>query len=308
MESYKNPAYQRNYGFLNEEEQVCLMRSTVAIAGAGGDGFQLGYKLAMNGVRNFKVADPEDFEIENSNRVFGASVKNCGKNKAETFREMVLGIRPDAKIDIYTEGVNKDNIQDFMHGADLVLDETELTHLELGVMIAREARRIKIPDLLVMNIGFAALASSFRPEHGKTFEDMMGIPIGAPLDEVKDMKVNFSRCLAYLPYYGDINTLTAVEDGAPLPSISQGVDMASGLGSTQALLHLTSRINNHRRKPTWFSEFACLDAYAPENSGIIRLPRASYYLGAAAVISRCTLGLNPRGSYTKEERQARGQK
>jgi molybdopterin/thiamine biosynthesis adenylyltransferase len=299
--------FQRNYGFWNELEQRRLGDAKIAIAGVGGDGFQLGLKLAMMGVRNFSIADPEVFEVENSNRVVGASSSHIGQNKAEVFRDMVTDMRPDANVSVFTDGVNEDNVKEFMHGSNLVLDESELTHLELGTMIARTARGEKIPNLLVMNIGFAAIATSFHPEHGKTFEGIMGIPKGSPLDEVADMEVDFSRCLPYIPNYGDLRTLEAVQQGAPLPSISQGVDIASALGSTEAFLHLTSGSGNHRRQPTWAPKFRYMDSYNGE-SGVIRTPRLAYYMGLAAVVGRSILGFNPQAAYSKEERDIRDQR
>ena len=304
--AYLRPEHARDYGFISNEELKAFCGKKVAIAGVGGDGFQLGLNLAMAGISNFSIADPENFEIENSNRVIGATSSNLGRNKAEVFRDMVMDMRPDAKVEIFYEGVNESNIEEFMHGSHLVLDETELTHLELGTMVAREARKNKIPDLFVMNIGYAALASSFHPEHGKTFEDIMGIPKGAPLDEVRDMKVDFSRCLPYLPKYGDISTLVAVQEGASLPSIIQGVDVAAAIGSTEAFLHLTAEVKNHRRSPTWAPKFRYMDAYSGE-AGIIRNSRLSHYAGLLTVLGRCGLGLNPSASYRKEEREVRNQ-
>jgi len=306
MEKYKDRAYQRNYGFWSEAEQKKLSESKVAIAGVGGDGFQLGYKLAMMGVVNFNIADPETFERENSNRVFGATDKACGRNKAEVFKEMVLAIRPEALINIYTDGVNEDNIEEFMQGVDLVLDESELTKPEIGTMIARTARKIGIPDILVMNIGFSAIVTSFHPNKGKTFEDIMGIPKDMPLNEVAKLKVDFSRCLPYVPKYGDTNTLTAVQEGSHLPSISQGVDIASAIGTTEVFLHLTSKVNNNRRLPTWAPRFRYMDSYSGK-SGIIENPRISYYLGLGAVVIRSIFNLNPKASYSKKERESRNQ-
>lgn len=306
MEDYKDKAYQRNFGFWNESEQQRLSRAKVAIAGVGGDGFQLGYKLAMMGVNHFSVADPETFERENSNRVIGATSSHIGQNKAEVFKEMVTDMRPDATVEVFTDGVNNENVEEFMHGADLVLDESELTRLEIGTMLARTARKAMIPDLLVMNVGFSAIATSFHPEKGKTFEDIMGIPKGAPLNEVAEMEVAFSRCLPYIPKYGDLNTLIATQKGAPLPSISQGVDVASAIGSTEVFLHLTQNTGNHRRQPTWAPKFRYMDSYNGE-SGVARMPRVSYYLGLLAVVGRSSLGINPRASYREEDRKKRDQ-
>lgn len=298
----KRKAYSRNYGFWSEAEQRLLSRSRVAIAGVGGDGFQLGYKLAMMGVRKFSIADPEVFEEENSNRVFGANTTTYGRNKAEVFKEMVLNLHPDAEVRIFTDGINRKNIREFMKGANLVLDESELTHLELGTMIAREARKRNIPDLFVMNIGFASIATSFHPKKGRTFEQMMGIPRNASLDEIAQMKVDFSRVLPYMPVYGDLNSLEAVREGASLPSISQGVDIASALGSTEAFLHLTSKVFNHRRKPTWAPKFRYMDSYTGK-SGIISTPRLAYYSGILTTIIRSTIGINPKASYSRRDRR-----
>ncbi|MGB4420594.1 MAG: ThiF family adenylyltransferase [Candidatus Saccharimonadales bacterium] len=309
MSSINKREYDRNYGFWNEKEQDILNKSKVAIAGVGGDGFQLGYKLAMMGVGSFSIADPEIFEEENSNRVMGATSSHLGRNKAEVFRDMVADMRPETTVDIYTEGISEDNLTDFTRNANLVIDETELTKLELGTMLAREARRKAIPDLLVMNIGFAAIATSFKPYYyrGKTFEDIMGIPKDAPLDEVADMEVDFSRCLPYVPRYGDLETLKAVKKGADLPSISPGVDVASAIGSTEAFLHLVSDSNNKRRKPVWAPNFRYMDSYNGE-SGTIRTPRLSYYLGMVAAISSSVMNLSPSASYDEKSRKRRNMK
>jgi molybdopterin/thiamine biosynthesis adenylyltransferase len=304
MDTYKSKEYDRNYGFWNEAEQKRLNESKVSIAGVGGDGFQLGHKLAMMGILNFRVADPEVFEPENSNRVFGAKTSTYGCNKAEVFRDMVMDIRPEAKVTVYNEGVNTDNIDEFIGDSDLVFDESELTHLELGAMIARKAREKRIPNIWAINLGFSGIVTSFHPTNGITFEKMMGISEKAPLDEIKDMKVDFSRCLPYIPKYGDIQSLIAVQNGASLPSISQGVDVASALGTTEAFLHLTQDLGNHRKKPTWAPKFRYMDAYTGE-SGVIRNPRASYYLGMMTLIGRLKLGINPFASYSDKDRKNR---
>ncbi|WKK70852.1 hypothetical protein Q0F99_13975 [Rathayibacter oskolensis] len=49
-----------------------------------------------------------------------------GRNKAEVFRESVLALDPDATVDVFPEGP-PDTALEFAHGADLVIDETEVT-------------------------------------------------------------------------------------------------------------------------------------------------------------------------------------
>lgn len=298
------PADARIYGFHNESEQEAVARSTVSIAGAGGDGFQLGYKLAMMGVGQINIADPEVFEPENSNRVFGATAPNCGRNKAEVFKEMVSALPRDVKINVFSDGVTEDNVDDFMHGADLLIDESELRYLHVGTLLARKALQYNIPELFAMNIAFAGVATSFEPGSPHGFEKMMGVPQGAPLDELADMTVNYSRSIPYIPPYGDYETFVAVVNGAPLPSISQGVDMASAIGSTEAFLHLTSGVSNRRKSPTWSPRLRYMDAYT-NKSGTVRFPRAEFYLGVAGLYAKTKLGINPSASYSDADRLRR---
>lgn len=290
------PEYARNYGFWNRQEQAALGEAKVALGGAGGDGFQLGLKLAMMGVRRFSLADPEVFEVENANRVLGATSEHLGRNKAEVLAEMIHSLPGDREVEVFTDGVTTENIGDFMNDADLLIDETELTYPHIGTALAREARRKSIPNLFVMNIGFAAVATAFDPTSTYTYERMMGIPNGAPLDEVAKMSIDFSRCLPYIPEYGDLDTLLAVQNGASLPSISQGVDVASALGSTEAFLHLTRGVANKRKKPTFAPKFRYMDAYNGK-SGTVRHAQLGYYASALLMATRSRLGMNPRADY-----------
>lgn len=306
MRQVYSPEFSRNLGFWNEAEQDSLINSSVAIAGVGGDGFHLGTQLARMGVGELVVADPEVFEAQNVNRVPGARTSTLGRKKVDVFEETVRDINPDIRIKTFDMGVDEDNVEDFVHGTDLVFDESELTYLHIGTMLAREARRQNVPELLVMNVGFAAQATSFHPKKGKTFEAIMGIPKNAPLDEVKDMEVDFAGCLPTLPIYGDLRTLESVQNGSPLPSISAGVDIAAALGTTQAFLHLTKQAGNKRPDPVWAPKFAYMDAYTL-SSGVSRMPRMRYLARGIGMTLGTKFGFNPEASYTQADRDRRQQ-
>jgi molybdopterin/thiamine biosynthesis adenylyltransferase len=303
MNSINTPEFSRNFGFWSPAEQQSIMGSHVAIGGVGGDGYQLGLKLARMGVGELSVA--EVFELENINRVPGATVDTVGRKKVDVFREDARKINPDIRVHIYDEGITEDNVDAFVQGTNLVLDETELTHLELGTMLARAARRANVPDMLVMNIGFAAQVTSFHPK-GKTFEDLMGIPREMPLDEVKEQPLNLARCVPYLPPYADIQTLKAVQEGAPLPSISQGVDVASAMGASQALLHMTRDIEPNRPQPVWSPRIAYMDALTFK-ADVTRFPRLSHYRYLATMVGREMLHKNVKTRYAASDRKQRAE-
>lgn len=300
MISNEASRFERNYGFWNRAEQRAIANTRIALAGAGGDGFQLGISLAMMGVSQFSIADPETFTLENSNRVIGANLSTYGQNKAEVLRDSILNINPSADVRVFNEGVTKENAREFLRGANLVFDESELNYLHVGTLIAREAREYGIPNILVMNLGFAALAMAFRPDSKYTFERMMGIKEDDSLEKVRKQKVPLDRCLPYLPRYGDLETLRAVRKGAALPSIVQGVNVAAALGTTQAFLHITHRLGNRRKMPVWAPRVAYMDAY-DLSCGVVRFPRLAHQVRLAWAVARNWFGLNARAGYGEED-------
>ncbi len=261
MQSVDDPRLARNYGFWNVAEQQALLNADVALAGVGGDGYLLGLSLVRMGVGKIRIADPEVFEAENVNRVPGAVQANLGRPKVDCFYEDALAINPLIKLDVVPEGITADNVEAFVDGADLLVDETELTRLELGTMLADQARRQGIPNLMVMNIGFAGQVQSFHPSEGPTFRDMIGVDETTPIETVAEVELDLRRVLPVLPDYLDIEVLDAIARGAPLPSIVQGVNLASALGASQAFLHLVRGAEGSRRpEPIWYPEIVYVDS------------------------------------------------
>lgn len=275
MDSLHDPEFSRNFGFWSEREQQAILDSRVALAGVGGDGYLLGLSLLRMGVLEMAVADPEVFERENVNRVPGATSSRIGRNKADCFLDDAGEINPHARVSTFTDGVTPGNLEEFVRGADLVIDETELTALEIGTMISDEARRQGIPVLIVMNIGFAAQAFSFRPNDGPAFRDMMDIDHDLPLEDVALIPLDLSRCVAYLPSYLDASVLEDLSTGLSIPSIVQGVNAAAGIGTSEAFLHLVAALpGSLRPDPVWFPQVRYLDSLTGESGVVDDVPEA----------------------------------
>jgi len=239
-------AVSRNLGFIGPGEQEILRRSTVAIAGAGGDGGLLAIQLARLGVGSFRLADPEVFETENLNRQAASSFLTIGANKAEAIGRAILGINPEARLHVLPDGVTPENVDSFVAGSDLLVDETELTTPRIAVMLARAARRYGIPNMTVLNIGFSCMATSFVPG-GRTLERVLGLSETESADSVQ---APIERWLPYLPAYVELDVLRRVSAGEiPIPSVAPGVAVAAGTGTAQAFLHLQHRANPDSVRP-----------------------------------------------------------
>ena len=290
--------FDRNLGFINELEHTVLSHSTVAIAGAGGDGGELAVTLAQLGVGRFRIADPEVFEVNNLNRQAGASYRTIGLNKAEVIADMIRDINPYAEVEVFPAGINQDNLDDFMAGARLVIDETEYTQHELGVMIARKAREHKLPVLMTLNVGFGAYTTSFTPD-GMSFEKYLGLDESMPIEEIAKQEVPLNKWIVHVPSYADISLFAKVDAGTiPTPTVSTGVKMAAADASMQALSHLLKDITPQRAEHI---------VVAPRGKSIdaidgvhyVNFPKVHFYKSVAVSALRTRLGLNPRaGSFS----------
>lgn len=233
--------FTRNLGILTAGEQHRLTHSCVAIAGVGGDGGLVAELLCRMGVGSFRLADPERFERENLNRQNGSTVDNIGRAKVDVITELLTAINPDVRVEVFRDGVQPDNVDEFVGGADLVIDESEYTMHEIGVCIARAARRRGLPVLTGFNVAFGTIVTSFDPD-GLTLEGYLGLPEDAPLEQVAAMPVPLERWLPRLPSYVDDEVVSAVGAGErSAPSVAPGVALAAGAVATQAFAILCGR-------------------------------------------------------------------
>jgi tRNA A37 threonylcarbamoyladenosine dehydratase len=90
--------FERNLGFLSSKEQSILENSSVAIAGAGGDGGMIALQLARMGVGEIRLADPDPFGVENINRQAVCTDLTIGQNKAEAVGAYIQAINPNLSV------------------------------------------------------------------------------------------------------------------------------------------------------------------------------------------------------------------
>lgn len=231
----------RNLGFLTDDEQARVEASHVAIAGVGGDGGLVAELLVRLGVGALTIADPEVFEIENLNRQAFSTTASLGRRKVDVVADGLRAIRTTARVECFPEGITAANVDRFVAGADLVIDETEYTLHHLAVMLGRAARARGLTVITGFNIAFGAATTAFVPD-GTTVEEFLGCDVDAPLDEVAATPVPLERWLQRLPAYIADSLVYEVATGQrPAPSVSPGVALAAGLVATAAVEVLLGR-------------------------------------------------------------------
>ena len=163
----------RNTGIVTSVEQQTISRVVVALAGAGGTS-DVAITLAQMGFQHFRIADPDVFEVSNFNRQLGAKMPTLFRNKADVIAQEVLEINPDADVKEYINGVTWDNVEEFVDGADIVIDGLDISVMHLRERMFDLAREKGIPVFTCPIIGWGTGIAIFDPERSPSFREFFG--------------------------------------------------------------------------------------------------------------------------------------
>ncbi len=162
-------AFSRNLGLINPAEQMRLCESRAAVAGLGGVGGVDLVALARLGIGKFTIADPDIFEMRNTNRQYGAMRSNEGRSKADVMADIVRDINPDAEIRMFRDAIGPHNADDFLEGADVLVDGIDAWEIDLRRLLFGKARERGIHALGAGPFGFGTAWVIFSPD-GMTFD------------------------------------------------------------------------------------------------------------------------------------------
>ncbi|NML14224.1 ThiF family adenylyltransferase [Azohydromonas caseinilytica] len=234
---YEN-AFSRNIGWVTRSEQAALRGKRVAIAGMGGVGGVHLLTLARLGIGSFHIADFDVFDVVNFNRQVGATVSSLQRPKAEVLKAMALDINPALDIQVFGQGVNSDNIGDFLGGIDLYIDGLDFFAFSARQMVFAACREKNIPACTAAPLGMGSAVLNFTPG-GMSFEDYFGW--GAHDEDEKALRflVGLAPAGLHSRYLVDPTALNLAERRGPSTII--GCQLAAGMAATEALKILLGR-------------------------------------------------------------------
>lgn len=163
-------AFARHLGLLTPAEQERLRNSRVAIIGMGGVGGVHLMTLARLGIGAFHIADPDEFEIANFNRQYGANIHTLGRPKVEVMAEQARAVNPEIEIRSFREPVSADNIDEFLDGADVLVDGVDFFAMSARRLAFREAHRRGIWSVTAGPHAFGTAWLVFSPS-GMSFDE-----------------------------------------------------------------------------------------------------------------------------------------
>jgi len=116
----------------------------------------------------------DKYEVENFNRQVGASMSTLDRPKAEVMAEMVKDINPEAKVKVFNQGINDENIREFIDGVDHYVDGLDFFVLDMREKVFDLLYQNEIPSTTAGPFGMASVYTSFLP--GKmSFEKYFGL-------------------------------------------------------------------------------------------------------------------------------------
>jgi molybdopterin/thiamine biosynthesis adenylyltransferase len=135
----------RNRYKLTTAEQRRLAAATVVVAGLS-VGASVVHVMALEGTGGrLRLADPDTLDGTNCNRL-RASVWDLGQSKAVLAARMVWEIDPFCRVEVIPAAVSAANIDQFLAGADVVVEECD--SFATKVLIRQEARRRRLPVVM----------------------------------------------------------------------------------------------------------------------------------------------------------------
>lgn len=140
----------RNKNLITAEEQEKFYDFKVGVAGLSVGSHGAVTTALMGGCKLMKLADPDVISPSNLNRM-RFDFSQVGVNKADLIARYIYQLNPYAEIFIYKEGINKKNLEGFLDGLDILVEE--LDDVEIKIKIREEARKRRIPVIMATDNG-----------------------------------------------------------------------------------------------------------------------------------------------------------
>jgi len=231
-------AFSRNIGWVTEQEQSVLRTKRVAIAGLGGVGGSHVLTLSRLGITQLNIADFDEFELPNFNRQAGATISRLNLPKLDSMVEMARDINPELDINTFPDGVNTDNLDEFLEDVDLYVDSLDFFALDIRRAVFAACAEKGIPAITAAPLGMGVAFLYFMP--GKmTFEQYFQMEGRSEQDQLLHFLLGLSPSMLQSSYLVDKSRVDL--DSHKGPSTVMACELCTGVAGTMALKILLGR-------------------------------------------------------------------
>lgn len=142
----------RNRNIISETEQQYFRNTKIGIAGLSVGSAILEALVISGGPKYLKIADFDNLEITNLNRI-RASLLDIGQNKTAIAARRCWELDPFAQIQIFDTGLNTKNLKQFLLKPKLNIFIDEMDSLDLKIQTRLICKKNKLPVLMATDNG-----------------------------------------------------------------------------------------------------------------------------------------------------------
>lgn len=175
FDSYLERTKRNHFWTKGIEGQLKVRNLKVGVAGLGGMGSNIAEILVRLGVGCLHLADPDRIEASNMNRQVVANLNTLGQMKVSACMAELLSIEPDLQVKEFPDGIHKDNVDLFVEGLDIVINEIDVLHVDKQILLLEAAMKRKIPVYTTLVVGLGIHLYKFSPESEYSPRDFLGL-------------------------------------------------------------------------------------------------------------------------------------
>ncbi|MBV22199.1 MAG: hypothetical protein CMI57_01740 [Parcubacteria group bacterium] len=172
----------RNKNIITKDEQEKFYNTTVGIAGLSVGSHGVLTLSMMGGSKTIKIADLDVVSGSNLNRI-RHDFSVVGRNKCDIAIEELYQINPYADVHAYNKGITEKNIDEFLSGLDILVEE--LDNLEMKIRLRIKAKELGIPVIMATDNGDNVIVDIERYDLDKNTEIFNGAAGHLTLEEFK---------------------------------------------------------------------------------------------------------------------------
>jgi len=188
------------------------------------------------------LADLDTFELSNINRQIGATVQTLGQPKVSVIRDMILAINPQARVDIFEEGISSRTIDQFLDGVQVGLDGIDFFAQNIKLLFFTKCYDKKIPALTSCPLGFGASLLVFSPT-GMKYADYFDIR-----ENMSEKEKRITSTLGYSPTplcFAYMDKRAIDFSGERASSVSPGLLLVASISAVETVKILTGKRKVH---------------------------------------------------------------
>jgi len=142
----------RNQDLITAKEQEKLYNFKVAVLGMS-VGSNIAFVLTQAGIsKEIYLADFDDLDTTNLNRIL-AGVHQIGLNKSVMAARRIYEDNPFAKVNIFPEGINTENLEGMLKDKQVDLIVEEIDNMPIKIDTRKLALKYKVPVVMITDNG-----------------------------------------------------------------------------------------------------------------------------------------------------------